>query len=129
MKFLLVVGGGVIASFGLTILAEFVWFNSANSGFWHLYPEFILIPVIIGATIGIAAKKKAAAAAAWALAPWSAWLVMGASFRHAPILHLATTVGVVLTCFGFGVGTAALVGRRMRTSEPASTQRMPQTAR
>jgi hypothetical protein len=39
MKLFLIIALGVIASFGLTVLAELLWFNSANSGIWRVRPE------------------------------------------------------------------------------------------
>lgn len=79
MKLFLAIVLGIVASFGLTILSEFVWFNSSTNKVWHLYPEFFGVAVIVGALVGLIARKQAKVAAALSLAPWCVWLVVGAN--------------------------------------------------
>jgi hypothetical protein len=113
MKLLLVIGVGVIASFGLTVLAEVVRVNlTINSGWW-LHPALPWIPLIVGTIIGFAARKQAQLAAALGLAPWSVWLVVAVNGWHSTVSRWATTLALVSVDFALGVGAAALVGRRM----------------
>jgi hypothetical protein len=116
MKLFLVIGLGIIASFGLTVLAEFLWLNSANNGIWHVRPEFFCVSIIVGAGVGLAASRQAVLAAALSLSPWAVWLVVGVNAGHSTALRWATTIALVSVCFALGVGTAALVGRRMTRS-------------
>jgi hypothetical protein len=112
MKMFLVVGLGIVASFGLTVLAEFLWLNSAN-GIWHVHPEFFCIPVIVGAGVGLAVSRRAVLAAALSLAPWSATMIVGANAGHSTMSRWAITIALVSAYFALGIGTAALVGRVM----------------
>jgi hypothetical protein len=112
MKMFLVVGLGIIASFGLTVLAEFLWLNSAN-GIWHVHPEFFCIPVIVGAGVGLAVSRRAVLAAALSLAPWSVTMIVGANAGHSTMSRWAITIALVSAYFALGIGTAALVGRVM----------------
>jgi hypothetical protein len=116
MKLFLIVGLGVIASFGLTILAEFLWLTSASSGIWHIRPEFFGVPIIVGAGVGLAARKQAGLAAVLALAPWALWLLMAVNARHSTAARWATTIILVAVYFMVGLGAAILVGRRMTRS-------------
>ena len=116
MKLLFVIGLGVIASFGLTFLAEFFWFSSGAKTMWHIYPQFFCIPMIVGAGVGFAARRKAVLAAALSLAPWAVWLVVGVNTGHSTTSRWATTIALVSVYFAVGVGAAVLVGRRMRRS-------------
>jgi hypothetical protein len=116
MKLFLVIGLGIIASFGLTVLAEFLWLNSANNGIWHVWhvrPEFFCIPVIVGAGVGFAARSQAGLAAALSLAPWAVWLVVGVNTGHPTASRWAITIALVSVYFAVGVGAAVLVGRRV----------------
>jgi hypothetical protein len=113
MKLFLIIGLGVIASFGLTVLAELLWFNSANSGIWRVRPEFFCIPILVGGGVGLAASRQAALAASLTLAPWAGWLVVAANARQSTASRWATTVALVSVYFVVGVGAAVLVGRRM----------------
>jgi hypothetical protein len=116
MKLFLIIGLGIIASFGLTVLAEFLWLNSANNGIWHVRPEFFCVPMIVGAGVGLAARRQAGLAAALALAPWAVWLVVAVNAKHSTASHWATTMALVSVYFVLGVGAAVLVGRRMTRS-------------
>jgi hypothetical protein len=116
MKLFLIIGLGIIASFGLTVLAELFWLNSANNGIWHVRPEFFCVPMIVGAGVGLAASRQAGLAAALALAPWAVWLVVAVNARHSTASRWATTIALVSVYFVVGVGAAVLVGRRMTRS-------------
>jgi hypothetical protein len=118
MKLFLVVVLGIAASFGLTMLAEFLWLNSAN-GIWHVHPEFFCIPLIVGAGVGLAVSRKAVLAAALSLAPWALWLVVGVNAGHSTASRWATTIALVSVYFAVGIGAAALVGRRMTRQSPS----------
>lgn len=122
MKLFLVIGLGIIASFGLTVLAEFLWLNSANNGIWHIRPEFFCVAMIVGAGVGLAARRQAVLAAALSLAPWTIWLVVGVNAGHSTASRWATTIALVSVYFALGVGVAALVGRRMARSVVKSSQ-------
>jgi hypothetical protein len=113
MKLVLIIGLGIIASFGLTVVAEFVWLNSANGVIWHLHPEFFCVPIPVGAGVGLTASRQAALAAALALAPWAVWLVVGVNGRNSTTSRWATTIALVSVYFVVGLGTAVLVGRRL----------------
>ncbi len=113
MKLFLVIGLGIIASFGLTVLAEFFWFSFGAKTLWHVYPEFFFIPIIVGAGVGFAAKRQAGLATAFSLAPWAVWMVVGVNAGHSTTSRWATTIALVSVHFALGVGAAALVGRRM----------------
>ncbi|MGD0402602.1 MAG: hypothetical protein ABSB66_05340 [Candidatus Acidiferrales bacterium] len=124
MKLFLVIVLGVLASFGLTILAELVWFSSAIKGVWYVHPQFVCISVIVGLIVGVAARRQARLAAALSLAPWSVWLIVGANAGHTTMLRWATTVTLVSVYFAMGVGAAALVARSMvKVSESPSQER------
>jgi hypothetical protein len=112
MKLFLVVGLGIVASFGLTVLAEFLWLNSGN-GIWHVHPEFFCIPLIVGAGVGLALSRRAVVAAALSLAPWSVTMIVGANAGHSTMSRWAITIAVVSAYFALGIGAAALVGRVM----------------
>jgi hypothetical protein len=116
MKLFLVIVLGIIASFGLTVLAEFLWFNSGAKTVWHVYPQFFVIPMIVGAGVGFVARSRAVFAAVLSLAPWAAWLVIGANGGHSTSLRWATTIALVSVYFALGVGTAFFVGGRMARS-------------
>jgi hypothetical protein len=125
MKLFFVIGLGIIASFGLTVLAEFLWLNSANNGIWriwHIRPEFFCVAMIVGAVVGLAARRQAVLAAALSLAPWAIWLVVGVNAGHSTASRWATTIALVSVYFAVGVGAAALVGRRMARSVVKSSQ-------
>jgi hypothetical protein len=122
MKLFLVIGLGIIASFGLTVLAEFFWFSSGAKTVWHVYPQFFFIPMIVGAGVGFAAKRQARLAAALSLAPWAVWLVVGVNAAHSTMSRWATTIALVSVYFALGIGAAALVGRRMARSVVKSSQ-------
>src|ERR1700694_24876 len=79
MKLLLAIVLGIVASFGLTILSELIWFSSATNKVWRLYPEFFGVAVIVGALVGLTARKQARVAAALSLTPWCVSLVVGAN--------------------------------------------------
>lgn len=115
MKLFFVIGLGIIASFGLTVLAEFLWLNSANSanGIWHVHPEFFCIPVIVGVAVALAISRRAVVAAALSLAPWSVTMIVGANAGHSTMSRWAITIALVSAYFALGIGTAALVGRVM----------------
>jgi hypothetical protein len=112
MKLFLVIGLGILASFGLTVLAEFLWLNSAN-GIWHVHPEFFCIPVIVGAGVGLAVSRRAVLAAALSLGPWSVTMIVGANAGHSTLSRWAITIALVSAYFALGIGAAALVGRVM----------------
>lgn len=120
MKLFLVIGLGIIASFGLTVLAEFFWLSSGAKTVWHVYPEFFFIPMIVGAGVGFTARRKAVLAAALSLAPWAVWLVVGVNASTTSCW--AITIALVSVYFAVGVGAAALVGRRMVRSVARSSQ-------
>jgi hypothetical protein len=112
MKLFLVIGLGIVASFGLTMLAEFLWLNSAN-GIWHVHPEFFCIPVVVGAGVALAVSRRAVVAAALSLAPWSVTMIVGANAGHSTMSRWAITIALVSAYFALGIGAAALVGRVM----------------
>jgi hypothetical protein len=109
MKLLLIINLGIIASFGLTVLTEFLWHNST----WRVYPEFLCIPVIVGVAVGLAAKRQARLAAALSLAPRAVWLIIGTNTGHWDTLRWAITTALISVYFAAGIGTAIVVGRRM----------------
>lgn len=111
MKLFLVIVLGIIASFGLTVLAEFLWFSSSAKAVWHIYPEFFCIPVIVGASVALAARRQAGFAAALSLAPWSVTMIVGANPGHSRVSLWAITIALVSVYFAFGVGAAVLVAR------------------
>lgn len=117
MKLFLVIVLGIIASFGLTVLAEFLWFNSGAKTVWHVYPQFFFIPMIVGAGVGFVARSRAVFAAVLSLAPWAVWLVIGVNGGHSTALRWATTTALVSVYFALGVGSAFFVGRRMARSK------------
>jgi hypothetical protein len=122
MRLFLVVGLGIIASFVLTGLAEFLWFSSGARTVWHVYPQFFCIPVIVGAGVGFVARSRAGRAAALSLAPWVVWLIIGVNAGHSTASRWATTIALVVVYFAFGVGAAVLVGRRTARSVVKSGQ-------
>jgi hypothetical protein len=122
MKLFLVVGLGIVASFGLTVLAEFLRFSSGARTVWHVYPQFFGIPMIVGAAVGLAARRKAVLAAALSLAPWAIWLVVGVNPGHSTASRWLTTIALVSVYFAVGVGAAALVGRLMARSGVKGSQ-------
>lgn len=122
MKLFFVIGLGIIASFGLTIVAEFLWLNSANNGIWHVRPEFFCVAMIVGAGVGLAARRQAVLAAALSLAPWAMWLIIGVNAGHSTASRWATTIALVSVYFALGVVVAALVGRRMTRSVAKGSQ-------
>jgi hypothetical protein len=113
MKLFLIIGLGIIASFGLTVLAEFLWLSSANNGIWHVRPEFLCVPMLVGVGVGVADSRQAGLAAVLSLAPWAVWLVVGVNAGHSTASRWATTIALVSVYFAVGVGAAVLVGRRM----------------
>ncbi len=116
MKLFLAIVLGIVASFALTILSEFIWFSSTTNKVWRLYPEFFGVAVIVGALVGLTARKQARLAAALSLAPWSLSLVVGANTGHSTMSRWTTTIALVSMYFALGVVVAALVGRRMTRS-------------
>jgi hypothetical protein len=115
MKLFLAIVLGIVASFGLTILSEFVWFNSSTNKVWHLYPEFFGVAVIVGALVGLIARKQAKVAAALSLAPWCVWLVVGAK-RRPNLLAWAITIVLVSLYLALGVGSAHSVSKLFSNS-------------
>ncbi len=112
----LVIVMGILASFGLTILSVLIWYNTSANRVWRMYPEFCGVAVIVGAIVGLAARKQARVAAALSLAPWSVALVVGANAGGSSLSRWAITIGLVSAYFALGVGAAALVGHRMARS-------------
>ena len=111
MKLFLIIGLGIVASFGLTVLAEFLWLKSAHNGIWHVRPEFLCVPMIVGVGVGLAAKRQAGLAGGLSLAPWAVWLVLGVNAGQSTAPLWATTIALVSMYFAVGVGAAVLVGR------------------
>jgi len=113
MKLFLVVALGMVASFGLTILAELVRFNSTTIGGWWLHPALPGVTVVVGIIVGLASGKQAPLAAALSLAPWNVWLVVAVNAGHSTMLRWASTIALVSVHFALGVGAAVLVARAM----------------
>lgn len=122
MKLFLVICLGIVASFGLTVLAELLWFSAGARTVWHVYPQFFCIPVIVGVGVGFAVKSRAGWAAALSLAPWAVWLVVGVNAGHSSASRWATTMALVFSYFALGVGAAVLLGRRMAHSTSSGSQ-------
>ncbi len=121
MKLFLVVALGIVASFGLTILAELVRFNSTSTAHWWFHPAFPGVTVIVGAIVGLASGRQARLAAALSLAPWAVWLVVGVNGGHSTALRWATTIALVSVHFALGVGAAVLAAHAMaKRSQPPS---------
>lgn len=108
-----VIALGIIASFGLTVLAEFLWFSSGAKAIWHVYPEFFCVPMMVGAGVGFASRRQAGLAAALSLAPWAVWLIVGVNAGHSTTLRWSTTIALVSVYFVLGVGAAVVAGRRV----------------
>ncbi len=120
MKLVLAIALGIVASFGLTILSELIWFNSAANKVWRLYPEFLAVAVIAGALVGLAARKQARVAAALGLAPWCISLVVGANAGQ-PLFRWAITIGLVSVYLALGVGAAHLVSKLLSNAGARQT--------
>ncbi len=120
MKFVLAITLGIVASFGLTILSELIWFNSSANNVWRLYPEFFTVAVIAGALVGLVARKRARVAAALGLAPWCISLVVRANMGK-PLSHWAITIGLVAVYLALGVGAAHLVGKLLSNAGARQT--------
>ena len=124
MKLFLVIVLGVFASFALTILGEQILFSSATPSVRLLFPEFPVVALTVGVLMGVLVKEKARVAAAFALAPWSIWLIVGTNGSHSTVSRWVTTIAVILVCFAMGIGSATLVGSRLgRLAAP--TNRSP----
>jgi hypothetical protein len=113
MKLFFVIVLGVFASFALTILGEQILFSSGIPSFRFLFPEFPVVAVTVGVLIGLIAREKARVAAAFALAPWSIWLIVATNGNHSPVSRWVTTIAVISVCFVLGIGAAALVSGRL----------------
>jgi hypothetical protein len=120
MKLLLAIVLGIVASFGLTILSELIWFSSATNKVWRLYPEFFGVAVIVGALVGLTARKQARVAAALSLTPWCVSLVVGANGGQTSS-RWAITIGLVSLYLALGVGSAHFVSRLFSNSEARQT--------
>jgi hypothetical protein len=113
MKLFFIVVLGVLASFALTILGEQILFSSATPSARLLFPEFPVIALIVGVLIGLMAREKARVAAAFALAPWSIWLIVATNGSHSTVSRWVTTIAVILVCFVLGIGAATFVDGRL----------------
>ena len=113
MKLFFVIALGVFASFALTILGEQMIFGSMSQRARLLFPELLVVTLVVGVLVGLIARHKAGIAAALSLAPWAVWLVIATNAGHSTVSRWATTTAVVSVYFALGVGAAALVGRRM----------------
>ncbi len=120
MKLFLAIVLGIAASFGLTILSEMIWFSSTTNKVWRLYPEFFGVAVVVGALVGLTARKQARAAAALSLAPWCVSLVVGANAGQTSS-RWAITIGLVSLYLALGVGSAHFVSRLFSNSGAKQT--------
>jgi hypothetical protein len=120
MKLFLAIVLGIAASFVLTILSEWIWFSSTTNKVWRLYPEFFGVAVIVGALVGLTARKQARLAAALSLAPWCVFLVVGASAGQTSS-RWAITIGLVSLYLALGVGSAHFVSRLFSNSGARQT--------
>jgi hypothetical protein len=116
MKLVVAVILGVFASFPLTILGEQIVFYSMSQRVRILFPELLVVALIVGALVGLVVRDKARIAAALSLAPWAVWLVLATNAGHSTVSRWIMTTAVVSVYFALGVGAAALVGRRMARS-------------
>jgi len=122
MKLFLVIALGVFASFALTILGEQIVFGSMSQSARLLFPELLVVALVVGALVGLVARHKARIAAALSLAPWAVWLVIATNAGHSTISRWVTTITVVSVCFALGIGAAAFVSGRMARSAARGSQ-------
>ncbi|MHB8412859.1 MAG: hypothetical protein ACYDDI_13065 [Candidatus Acidiferrales bacterium] len=116
-KLFVVVVGGALASFALTMIGELLVSSMSISGWqryvWLFGPEFPLIAVVVGVLVGLVMRERAQAAAALSLAPWAAWLIIGTNWGHSTVSRWVTTAAIFSVYYLLGIGAATLVGRRM----------------
>ena len=113
MKLFFVVVLGVFASFALTILGEQILFSSATPNVRLVFPEFPAVALIVGVLIGLILREKARVAAAFALAPWSVWLIVATNGNHSTVSRWVTTIAIISVCFALGIGAPAFVSSRL----------------
>jgi uncharacterized membrane protein len=111
---------GVFATFGLTVVAEFLLLKLHAKGVRLPFVELVLvgplIALVVGSLIGLIAKEKARAAAALGIAPW-ALLVLGAFWGQTTVSSWMIMLAVASIYLVLGIAAASLVGGRMVRAE------------
>lgn len=111
---------GVFATFGLTVVAEFVFLKLLAKGvrppFVELVLAGLLIALVVGSLIGLIAKERARAAAALGIAPW-VLLGLGAFWGQTTASSWVIMLAVALMYFVLGIAASSLVGVRMVRAE------------
>lgn len=117
MKLVAAVLVGVLATFGFTIVGEFVAMNLRNKGTHLPFAELAvgcpLIALMVGSLIGLIAKEKAKVAAALGIAPWVIFLMLGAGRGHTTASWWVIMLAVASIYLALGIAAATLVGGRM----------------
>lgn len=116
MKMIAAIVSGIVASFGLTILGEYLVVNFMGNRFLELGVLFPLIALTVGVFVGLVIRNKTRVAAALSLAPWAVWLVFATNVPHSSVSRWATTVLVAAIYLVLGIGAAAFVAGRMAYS-------------
>jgi hypothetical protein len=119
MKLVLTVVLGIVASFAVTVLAEWLLLYSAPRAVLRVYPEFPMVAVFVGVLVGLIERNKTSIAAALSLAPWSVFMILGTNRNNSSASKWLITIVLFTIYSAVGVGAAVLAARIVRRSSIA----------
>jgi hypothetical protein len=114
MKLVLTVVLGIVASFAVTVLAEWLLLYSAPRAVLRVYPEFPMVAVFVGVLVGLIERNKTSIAAALSLAPWSIFMILGTNRNNSCASKWLITVVLFTIYSAVGVAAAVLAARIVR---------------
>jgi|SRR5215472_3807580 len=114
MKLVFTVMLGIFASFAVTVLAEWLLIYSAPRAVLHVYPEFPIVAISVGALVGLIERNKTSIAAALSLAPWSVFMIVGTNRNCSCPSKWLITIVLFTIYSAVGVGAAILAARFVR---------------
>jgi len=120
VRFFVGIVSGVLASFALTILAEYILYTATPAIFRIFFPQLLVVALAVGALVGLIVRNRTKIAAGLSLAPWAIYLILAANGNHATIREWVIAVAIISIDVALAMGVAALVNARIIRSSAQS---------